>query len=270
MDKIYDGALRDKYDRASEKPLVVNSIGLHKDGRLTVVREKGRLDYHLIYVKEGQLYVEYEGGEYILEKGGFVIYTPGQRQYYSGRPECERYWIHFTGTQTEQMLSEWGFTGGIYEADENRTVYDIFGEIIEQYIIPSEKSEIKISVLLQTLFMRLYESVNSKEYINPAVSGLVKYVNNNCRENIDVKKYADNAGMSEESYCHLFRKSIGVPLHKSITQVRLKEARRLLKYSSESISQIAYSVGYDDPLYFSRIFKKYYGVPPKFIRNSQG
>jgi AraC-like DNA-binding protein len=76
--------------------------------------------------------------------------------------------------------------------------------------------------------------------------------------------------MSEESFCHLFRKSIGVPLHKYITQVRLKEARRLLKYSSESISQIAYSVGYDDPLYFSRIFKRYYGVSPKFMRNNQG
>ena len=82
--------------------------------------------------------------------------------------------------------------------------------------------------------------------------------------------YADKAGMGEESFCHLFRKSMGIPLHKYVTRVRMKEAVRLLKYSSISISQIAYEVGYDDPLYFSRIFKKYYGVSPKFMRNNQG
>ena len=143
-------------------------------------------------------------------------------------------------------------------------------ELSEEFILPGEKNVLKKSILLQMLVLRLYESRGSKEYINPYVSALVRVIHEDCNIELNVEHYARKAGMSKESFYHLFRKSIGVPLHKYITQVRLKEARRLLKYSSESISQIAYSVGYDDPLYFSRIFKKYYGVSPKLMRNNQG
>ncbi len=266
MDKIYDGALYDKYDRASEKPLVVNSCGVHKDKKLTVVREKGRQDYHLIYVKEGELYVEYEGSGHVLEKVSFVIYTPFQRQYYTSRLGCERYWIHFAGTQTEQMLSEWGFSAGIYEADENRAVYDVFGELTEQFIIPTEKSEFKSSVLLQLLFMRLHEGCVRKTGILTEISRLVQRINANPGAQINVDSFIAKSGLGKDRFMHLFRESMGEPLHRYITLARLKEARRLLKYSALSISQVSYEVGYDDPLYFSRIFKKYYGVSPKEVR----
>ena len=266
MDKIYDGALHDKYDRASEKPLVVNSCGLHKDRKLTVVREKGRQDYHLIYVKEGELYVEYEGGKYNVSKGGFVIYAPNQRQYYSSRESCERYWIHFAGTDVQRLLTEWGFSSGVYEADENRTVYEVFSELVHQRIIPSERSEIKSRTILQLLFMRLYEGYVNSPYVISEISALVQQINSNPASQIKVEEYIAKSGLGKDRFMHLFREGVGKPLHRYITETRLKEAKRLLKYSSLSISQISYSVGYDDPLYFSRLFKKYYYVSPKQVR----
>ena len=212
--------------------------------------------------------MEIDGKVHTVGENGFAVYYPGQKQRYFTNQDCARYWIHFSGTNAKALLNEYGFESGIYNGKENREIRDILHEMSEEYILPSEKKLMKNSTLLQMLVLRLYESVNVKEYINPYVSALVKNVNSDCKREICVADYAEKAGMSEESFCHLFRKNMSVPLHKYITQVRLKEALRLLKYSGESISQIAYSVGYNDPLYFSRIFKKYYGVSPKFIRNN--
>lgn len=55
-----------------------------------------------------------------------------------------------------------------------------------------------------------------------------------------------------------------------ITTIRLKKSVALLKSKDINISEIAYQVGFNDPKYFSRIFRKYYGVPPsEYIDSSQ-
>lgn len=269
MDYIYDGELRDTRDFASDEPLFVNHCGFSYNKNLAVIREKGRHDFHIIYVISGECKVEIDGKSETMRENGFAIYFPGQRQYYQDK-KCKRYWIHFSGVYAESLLEKYGFEAKVYQGRENPEIKDLLREMSEEYLFIGEKSIMKNVVLLQMLILRLHESITSEEYINPAVSGLVKQVNNDCRETVDIKMYADKARMGEESFCHLFRKSMGIPLHKYVTRVRMKEAVRLLKYSSISISQIAYEVGYDDPLYFSRIFKKYYGVSPKFMRNNQG
>jgi YesN/AraC family two-component response regulator len=53
-----------------------------------------------------------------------------------------------------------------------------------------------------------------------------------------------------------------------ITSIRLKRAAQLLQLSSKNISEVAYEVGFNDPKYFSRIFRKYFGsTPSEYINN---
>lgn len=66
----------------------------------------------------------------------------------------------------------------------------------------------------------------------------------------------------------LFKKEVGVTPHEYLTQYRLQRAKDILvsgvtnRYSNYSVTQIAEACGFSDPLYFSRVFKKYYGVAP--------
>lgn len=66
----------------------------------------------------------------------------------------------------------------------------------------------------------------------------------------------------------LFQKEVGVTPLEFLTSERMKLAKNLLQsgisnqYSGYTVSQIAEACGFSEPLYFSRVFKKYYGVPP--------
>jgi AraC-like DNA-binding protein len=60
----------------------------------------------------------------------------------------------------------------------------------------------------------------------------------------------------------LFRKQFGISVHGYVIDTRLSQARQLLKNPTAQIQEVARSVGYEDPLYFSKAFRAKYGHPP--------
>ena len=76
MDYIYDGELRDTRDFASDEPLFVNHCGFSYNKNLAVIREKGRHDFHIIYVISGECKVEIDGKSETMRENGFAIYFP--------------------------------------------------------------------------------------------------------------------------------------------------------------------------------------------------
>ena len=67
-------------------------------------------------------------------------------------------------------------------------------------------------------------------------------------------------------FSKLFKQETGGNFIEYLTEVRLRNARELLKDSGLSIKEICAESGYSDPNYFSRIFKKYEGVTPSEFR----
>ncbi|MDE7257092.1 MAG: helix-turn-helix transcriptional regulator [Clostridia bacterium] len=72
----------------------------------------------------------------------------------------------------------------------------------------------------------------------------------------------------------LFKKEVGVTPHEYLTRARMQRAKAILlsgvtnRYSNYSVTQIAEACGYSEPLYFSRVFKQYYGVAPShYLKN---
>jgi len=73
------------------------------------------------------------------------------------------------------------------------------------------------------------------------------------------------AGMVHYSPCHLnllFRQQVGMPVRQYLLKNRLAKAQLLLKTTDMEIKQIAYNVGFKDPLYFSRLYRRFYGSSP--------
>ncbi|QGQ99018.1 response regulator [Paenibacillus psychroresistens] len=67
----------------------------------------------------------------------------------------------------------------------------------------------------------------------------------------------------------LFKKEIGMTLTDYVTHVRMQKAKELLSRGSSKLADIAEQIGYNDPAYFSRCFKKYYGSSPSEYENSK-
>ncbi len=100
-----------------------------------------------------------------------------------------------------------------------------------------------------------------KEYIDRAI----KYIESNYNFDINVDEVAKHVGLNRSYLYTLFNDSLGVSVQGFIIQTRMRAACALLKHPDISIKSIAASVRYD-PISFSRVFKKHFGISPTEYR----
>ena len=100
-------ARSDKNSEAvSEKFLFVNNFGYNEDSlEMNVKRERGRVDYQLIYVKSGALEITEGKEKVILSSGGVCPFRPNEPQIYRiSKKPTTFFWIHFSGRECESLL----------------------------------------------------------------------------------------------------------------------------------------------------------------------
>lgn len=94
----------------------------------------------------------------------------------------------------------------------------------------------------------------------------VDYVRNHYHLDIDVQTLAEISCVSISALERRFKKYLHKTPKQFISDVRMENARRLLQQNRETIVEISQRCGYDDPNYFARVFKRYYGVAPSQYR----
>lgn len=92
---------------------------------------------------------------------------------------------------------------------------------------------------------------------------VTEYIENNVKEDLNLESVANNFNLSPYYFSRSFKECMGCNLIDHINIVRIKKAKELLKNNEMSIKEIGYTVGYSDPNYFSKVFKKYEGYSPK-------
>jgi transcriptional regulator GlxA family with amidase domain len=90
----------------------------------------------------------------------------------------------------------------------------------------------------------------------------VEYLRRNFSAELRVADVAARFGFSEGYFYRAFKRRAGATPVEYVTRLRVEQAQKLLQHSSMSVSRVARLVGYQDPLYFSRIFRKQTGRPP--------
>jgi len=107
---------------------------------------------------------------------------------------------------------------------------------------------------------------------NPKYEVIQKTVENmhqNYNQKWSINDFAKLCNLSEYYFIHLFKEFTGMPPIQYLTNIRIDKAKELLLNSSLSIHEISYIVGYNNPLYFSRLFKKVTGVSATSYRNER-
>jgi AraC-like DNA-binding protein len=77
---------------------------------------------------------------------------------------------------------------------------------------------------------------------------------------------AQSHSLSASHFSNLFHKATGMPPIDYFIHIKMQKACQLLYTNDDKIRNIATTLGYDDPYYFSRIFKKYIGSSPEQYR----
>ena len=96
----------------------------------------------------------------------------------------------------------------------------------------------------------------------------IQYINTKYCESIMVQQIADHCGVDRAYLSKIFKYATGKTLQEYLIQFRIKRAKQLLKDTDLSVKYVSYSVGYNDPFTFSKVFKKQEGVSPSVWRKN--
>ncbi|MDE7014163.1 MAG: AraC family transcriptional regulator, partial [Kineothrix sp.] len=94
----------------------------------------------------------------------------------------------------------------------------------------------------------------------------IQYFNNHYHQEINIKEYAVSKGMSVSWFIRHFKQYTGTTPMQYIVSLRMTNAQVLLETTNYNVTEIGNMIGYDNPLYFSRIFRKQKGISPSEYR----
>ena len=130
-----------------------------------------------------------------------------------------------------------------HEPDSRASLLPAYGHMIAQHI------SVRRSTSHRNLLVEEIAQSIMRSYSNP---------------NFDLDSVLKSAPYCYDYLCRLFRQEMHTTPHKYLAALRLQTAADILRTGTgKSITEIARMCGYQDPLYFSRMFKKKYGVSPR-------
>jgi len=95
----------------------------------------------------------------------------------------------------------------------------------------------------------------------------VRFINDNYRNDICLDNVAREAGMSPAHFSRTFKKVMGLPYQDYLNGRRIMKAKKLLRTTAQSVTEIAIFLGFADPTGFGRTFKKLTSYTPSSYRN---
>ena len=278
---VNSGYLHDSRAPIKDKsrPLIVTSCGTYRlktVKRLPTWRPKGRLDYQLLYIVSGKGHFYFHGEERVVYAGRMVLIQPRQEQRYEyfGEDKPEVYWVHFTGSDVKNILRSYNIPmdDPIFYSGASSTYSYLFKEMIHELQTCKTGYEDLLTMYLRQIFLlvqrtRQEERPTVSTYIQEEMEFARRYFNEHYNEPISIQEYAESRNMSVCYFQRNFKQIVKHTPMQYLLTIRVNNAASLLETTDYSMAEIAAIVGYEDPLYFSRLFRKIKGVSPRDYRN---
>lgn len=260
------------------RPLVVGSCGtyrLYSRAELLTYRPQGRVDYQLLYIASGKAHFVIDGKERSVSAGHMVLYRPKEMQkyVYYGVEQTEVYWVHFTGSAVGQLLKKYGMD------DEKKVFYssvlpeyqNLYRKMIRELQMCRAGYQEMLSLLLQQIFVLIYRQSDSYQrlkgsFLSDEVDFACTYFDEHYSEKINIQEFAESRHMGICWFIRMFRQQMGISPMQYVLSIRIANAQNLLAETDYNITEISNMVGYENPLYFSRVFKKAQGMAPTEYR----
>ncbi len=262
------------------RPLIVGSCGtyrLYAHPKLPTLRPRGRLDFQIIYVCAGAAHFHFDHAENdtVVTAGNIVVYRPKEFQKYEyyADDKTEVYWVHFTGGNVKNILRSYGISDDmrVFYVGTSLEYERIFKRMITELQRCQADYEEMLTMLLRHLLILIHRQLTKQhvlknEYLDSEMDLAAQYFNDNYNTDIRVEDYAASRGMSVSWFIRNFKAYTGSTPLQYLVSIRIANAQALLETTTYTVTEIGRIVGYDNPLYFSRIFHKQNGVSPSEYR----
>lgn len=186
--------------------------------------------------------------------------------------------VHHNGTEG-YMEAHWAFL--------QITVNDffVFEDVFDVPMLLDAKQSASLRGLIRTIrsasgicrkYAASYEladclmkvSAQKKNIANSTVAQLKKYIDSHYSQPITKEELADLVCCSVPNLYRIFQKYFNMPPHSYVNKIRLEKAALLMENGADSIEEIVRMTGFQDPAYFSKLFKNKYQLSPSKYREA--
>lgn len=243
------------------------SIGYSDEANVTHFGPGQRNQYIVHYVLRGKGYFN---GQEVGAGQGFLIH-PDMREHYFADKETpwSFLWVIFQNTD---IAKDWFST---FPADPDTHVFSCHNLSVLRYAVAwlSETGS-RTSAELLELFFHIFNAQKRRtdraenaadSYFHHAVH----YIQSHLFRPLTVNEITRFLGVSQPYLYQIFVARCGMSPKRYITDGKIKEAERLLSSTALPIGEVAYALGYEDPLAFSKFFKQQTGCSPRHFRSRE-
>lgn len=273
--RIHDGGGCDV--AVTDRHLVVNCAGVCVMSEPFLSHNRaGRQDYYLMVLAQGELAMDVNGLERTVCAGEAVVHPPGQAYRYAktGMDRLVYFWAHFTGSGAADALRGCGLAAEtVYAPGVGADIAEGFAALFRNFIHRDGCFEAAAAAVLQQILVTIRRRSDGGGRPDGAavrVRESLALMHRKYAEPLAVPALAAVEHLSVSRYCAVFRRCMGVSPQAYLIDLRLNMAAELMLGTDLEMKQIARSVGYDDPLYFSRLFRRRRGISPTRYRQSMG
>lgn len=253
---------------------VVNELGYYPDAKYHYrERHKGEQENILIYCLEGAGTIEIIGKELFTLTRGSLYCIPKNipHRYYSDASNpWSILWLHFETNLIEEFFIHDMKPIIIDTPHKNALLQTHFIDLFD--IAEKDNSLSNIICTSQLLKLILTEIHYLKDGLshdrqNTYLTKSIRFMNENISKDLTLFDLAKQLNISQSYVSTIFKKYLNKSPIDYFIEIRIEQACKYLKMTDLKIYEIAKKVGYHDPYYFSRIFKKSTNYSPKEYRN---
>ena len=256
--------------------LYVTDIGAYPSApHHYVERKNGIPNAVLIYCLSGRGSIEIDNTTHKIRSGQLAIIPPHTSHIYQAEKKdpwsiC---WIHFTGAQTQALSGSLKLTKhkpSLYVPD-TRIIRDAFENVyacLNYHYTDAGLLAMSSELLRLFSLAKLHQGfpgAQRQSAENRVVSTLA-FMEQHLHMPLTLDEMAAHSGQSLPYFTKLFRQRTNQSPMAYFIQLKIRKACELLNQTDSTIREIATQLGYEDPYYFSRIFKKTQGCSPAAYR----
>ena len=253
----------------NDKNLPIYLIGIGEDLDENVYRKDGFFHDQILLVESGSGILGYGNKKHIVKAKSAIFIPKGIPHSYTVHTSPFKvHWICFDGSHMPQLLSYFNLKDICCFETSNfnklLATHSKLSQLTEYHYNAAIFSRYTYDLFID--FVRQKNAVSADIEKIAQVSTIKKYLDQHFNEDISLDFLADEFKLSKYKICRYFSETYGISLHEYFVKTRLQYAKFLLTSTNITITEIAAKCGFNDNVYFGKVFKKYETFTPQEYR----
>ncbi|ANH80270.1 AraC family transcriptional regulator [Niabella ginsenosidivorans] len=256
--------------------LYISSLGYYPNAKAHFTkRKKGLHGNMLFYCVAGQGFYELRGETYAIKASEFFMLPCNEAHAYGSvdKDPWSIYWVHFDGKQLAALNKISAVTECFkpVHIKDNGEITGTFNKMYKFLELGYSLDNLYFSGLCLQQFIsyfiyngRHFPVIENKEL--DCVDRVILFMQEKLQESLTLTDLSRYSNYSVSRFSNLFKQKTGYAPMDYFMQMKIQQACQLLDFTDKAIKEVALTMGFDDPYYFSKRFKQVIGMPPQQYR----